>query len=114
MHALRALFPAEALHAAGDGAGGDQNHFLAVAAQGADLAGPVVDCGEVEAGPVVGDQRRAHFDDQALGLGEAGLVHASSSRSSSLSISASVWAAASAASSSGTSSGMASFSSASC
>ena len=62
-----ARFEPQAQHAFGDGAGADQHHFLAQRAQGGDLGGPAGDGGVVEPAAVVGDQGRAHFDDDARG-----------------------------------------------
>ena len=89
MNGLWAAAPAQALHAAGDRAGGDENDFASLFAQAGDLASPVADGIQVEACAVVGDECRADLDDQALGVGEAGLAHASSvvPSSSSLAIS---------------------------
>ena len=75
---FRPLGPAQALHAAGDGAGRDEDDLLALLANGADLARPVVNRREVEAGAVVGDKGGADLDDQPLGVGEARQAHASS------------------------------------
>src|SRR5574343_430187 len=62
MNGFRAAAPAQALYAAGDGTGGNDDDFLALLAQEGDLACPVTDGGEIEAAPVVGDERRADFD----------------------------------------------------
>ena len=56
----------------------DQHDFFALLLENADLARPVIDGGEVKPRSVVGNQRRADFDDEAFGVGEAGFVHASS------------------------------------
>src|SRR5574343_1019006 len=78
MNGFRAAAPAQALDAAGDGPGGNQYDFLALLAEGGDLPGPVADRSEVQAATVVGDERRADFDDEAFGVGKAGLGHHSS------------------------------------
>ncbi len=68
MHHRRALAPAQARHAFRDGAAGDQHDLLALLVQGGDLRGPVGHGGAVQAAAFVGDQRRADFGDEALGL----------------------------------------------
>src|SRR5574343_240865 len=69
MNGLWATAPAQALHTAGDGAGGDEHNLTSFAAQRCDLARPGADGGKVETAPVVGDERRADFDDEAFGVG---------------------------------------------
>src|SRR5574343_94584 len=59
MNGFRAAAPAQAPYAAGDGTGGNHDDFLTLLAQEGDLACPVTDGGEIEAAPVVGDERRA-------------------------------------------------------
>ena len=63
MDRLRPLHPAQALHAAGDGARRDEHDFPALPAQRRDLARPVMDGGQVEAAAVVGDEGGADLDD---------------------------------------------------
>ncbi len=72
VHDGRALAPAQARHAFGDGAAGHQHDLLALLVQGGDLRGPVGDRGAVQASAFVGDQRRADFGDDALGVGDDG------------------------------------------
>nr|GEU28071.1 probable solanesyl-diphosphate synthase 3, chloroplastic [Tanacetum cinerariifolium] len=67
---VRAALEAEAQHAFGNRARRHQHHLLAQRAQGGDLRRPAGDGGMVEAAAVVGDQRRADLDDDAV----AGLV----------------------------------------
>ena len=71
MDRFRAFAPAQTLHAAGDGAGRNQHHLLALLPQHVDLARPVVDGSEVETSAVIGDEGRADLDDKAAGIGEA-------------------------------------------
>ena len=80
---LRAAAPAQTLDATGNGAGGNEDHLLALLSEGGDLARPIADGGEVESGTVIGDERRADFDDKTLGVGETGLGHHSSAMASS-------------------------------
>jgi hypothetical protein len=56
MHGFRPAAPAQALHAAGDGAGRNQDDLLAGCAQLGDLPGPVADGVEIKAVTVVGDE----------------------------------------------------------
>jgi hypothetical protein len=67
-----ALFPAQALHAFGDRAAGNQHHFALHAAQGGDLRGPGGDGVLVEAGAAIGDEAAAYLDDEAARVGEQG------------------------------------------
>ena len=68
MHGIGTLFPAQTLHAFGDGAGGDEHHFATARAQGGDLLRPVGDGLNVQAGATVGNEAAADFDDDAFGL----------------------------------------------
>jgi hypothetical protein len=70
-----ALAPAKALHATGDGTGGDENDLLARLAQLGDLSRPFVDGAKVQAFAVVGDERRSGLDDQSFCVGDAGAGH---------------------------------------
>jgi hypothetical protein len=58
--------PAQALHAGGDGAGGDQQYLAALIMQRGDLACAIGNEGVVQPLAVVGDQRAADLDDEAL------------------------------------------------
>ena len=69
---LGAAIPAQALHTAGNGAGGDEHDFFFVALELGDLFGPGVDGLKVQALAVIGDQSAANLDHQAFGLGDAG------------------------------------------
>ena len=63
-----ALFPAEAQHAFGHGAGTHENDLPAHGAKRGDLRRPAFDGGLVESAAVVRDERAAHFDDNASGV----------------------------------------------
>ena len=67
-----ALFPAQALHALGYRAAGDQHHFPSHFLEAGNLFGPVGDGGMIQPGAAVGDQAAADFDDQAFGIREYG------------------------------------------
>ncbi|KAG0771825.1 hypothetical protein G6F22_016168 [Rhizopus arrhizus] len=72
VHDGGALAPTQPRHAFRDRAAGDQHDLLALLVQGGDLRGPVRDGGAVQASAFVGDQRRADFGDEALGVGDDG------------------------------------------
>ena len=67
VHGRRFGAPAQTLDAFCDGAGTDQNHFLAPAHQVGDFGGPAFQGGMVEPGTVVGDKTRSDFDHDAVG-----------------------------------------------
>ncbi|MNY40657.1 hypothetical protein D3C86_1754140 [compost metagenome] len=72
VHDGRALAPTQPGHALGDGAAGNQHDLLALLVQRGDLRGPVRHGGAVQATAFVGDQRRADFGNEALGVGDDG------------------------------------------
>jgi hypothetical protein len=78
VHGLRAARPAEPLHALRDRAARHEDDAAAGAHQRRDLRRPAADGGDVQAAAVVGDQRRAHLDDQRLRVLDG--AHAASSR----------------------------------
>ena len=69
MHGAGTLFPAQALHAFGNGTGGHQHHFAALRAQGGDLLCPICQGIYIQAGALIGDKAAADFDDDAFGTG---------------------------------------------
>ena len=72
VHHRRTLAPAQSRHAFRDRAAGHQHHLPALLAQRGDLRGPVGHGGTVQAAAFVGDERRAHLGDDALGVGDDG------------------------------------------
>ena len=68
MDGAGALLPAQPLHAFSHRTAGHQHDFLAHTDQLRDLRRPVGQRGMIEAAAIVGDQRAAHFDDQAAGI----------------------------------------------
>ena len=60
--------PAQALHAFGDGAAGNQHHLLALSDQARDLLRPARKRGVIQSTSIVGDQGAAHFHHHAPGL----------------------------------------------
>mgnify|MGYP003346523742 CR=1 FL=1 len=68
VHRTRPLFPAEALHAFGDRAAGNQYHLAAVFAQRGDLQHPARQRAVVEPLSAVGHEAAADFYDEALRL----------------------------------------------
>ncbi len=69
VHRAGALFPAQALHAFGDGAGRHQHHFASTCAQGSDLLRPIAESTVIQSRALIGDQAAADFDDDAFGFG---------------------------------------------
>ena len=64
MHRVRALRPAQALHALGDRAARHENRPFSRLVELGDLRGPAGDRGRVQAASLVGDERRADLHDQ--------------------------------------------------
>jgi hypothetical protein len=68
VHGLRAARPSEALHAGGDGAGGDEEHLATFLAKPSDLMGAVGYETLIESGAVVGNECATYLYNQALTL----------------------------------------------
>ena len=67
--------PPKALHAAGNGSGGNENDFPVVLAQLRDLSCPFIDGGQIKTFAIVGDERRSYFDNESFCFGNTGDGH---------------------------------------
>ena len=77
MHGFRPFAPPQTLHAAGDGAGGNEQNRFALLAQLGNLARPVIDGVEIQSGTVVGDEGGTDLEDKSSGIGKACRCHGS-------------------------------------